>query len=157
MHLRRQSRQKLGSRNQGLPYPLSGEISSWGHGSSRSYSRILGEGAQAVGAPKGRMEGAERGPIPRKHNDDPHSPRHPAFISVADCRSTGGYRPLPPAPRRPPPLQRQGDSGFSHFQEKGGQRLGGEAAECWAHLSARQAERAFDSGDQDRMWVLIYI
>lgn len=48
-----------------------------------------------VGAPKGRMEGAERGPLPRKHNDDPHGPRHPAFISVADCRSAGGYRPLP--------------------------------------------------------------
>lgn len=66
--------------------------------------------------------------LPRKHNDDPHGSRHPAFISVADCRSAGGYRPLPPGTALLPYKDRE--TRFSHFQEKGGQRLGGEATEC---------------------------
>lgn len=48
-----------------------------------------------MGAPKGSMEWAEGGPLPSKHNNDPHGPRHSTFIFLPDCRSAGGYRPLP--------------------------------------------------------------
>ena len=59
-------------------------ISGWGHESPRSCSRILGEGDEGVGAPKGSMEWAEGGPLPSKHNNDSHGPRHSTFIFLPD-------------------------------------------------------------------------
>lgn len=66
-----------------------------------------------------------------------HSPGNTMTLMAPDTRPlflhqiSGQQVGTGPCPSSPPSSPTDmGDSGFSHFQEKGGQRLGGGAAEC---------------------------